>query len=122
MSANNIDGCGSSVVRSVDDDASSARIGLRSGASTTRRANATQTCCPFRKSNLRLSISIDGVADGLTDHVDCRVFRDVVTTTPPPMVNAPINEMAVRGDVARRDLLRDVDGTPAFWILETGAH
>jgi hypothetical protein len=76
----------------------------------------------FRTSNLRLSISIDGVADGLTDHVDCRVFRDVVTTTPPPMVNAPINEMAVRGDVARRDLLRDVDGTPAFWILETGAH
>jgi hypothetical protein len=38
------------------------------------------------------------------------------------VVNAPIDEMAVRDDVARRDLLRDIDGTATFWILETGAH
>jgi len=29
--------------------------------------------------------------------------------------------MAARGEVARRDLLRDVDGAPTFWILETGS-
>jgi hypothetical protein len=96
--------------------------GLRSGASTTRSANATQTCCPFRKSNLRLSISIDAVTDGLAYPVDCLVFRDGVTTSPPPVVNAPIDEMPVRGDLARRDLLRDIDNTATFWILETGAH
>ena len=68
-----------------------------------------------------MSISIQPGTDGLAYHVDCLVFRDVVTTTPPPVVNAPIDEMAVRDDVARRDLL-DIDGTATFWILETGAH
>ena len=69
-----------------------------------------------------MSISIEAVTGGLTYHVDCLVFRDVVTTTRPPVVNAPIDEMAVRGDEARRDLQRDIDGSPTFWILETGAH
>jgi hypothetical protein len=69
-----------------------------------------------------LSISIEAVTDGLAYHVDCLVFRDVVTTSPPPVVNAPIDEMPVRGDLARRDLLRDIDDTAAFWIVETVAH
>ena len=69
-----------------------------------------------------MSISIQAGTDGLAYHVDCLVFRDVVTTTPPPVVNAPIDEMAVRGDVTRRDLRRDIDATATFWILETGAH
>jgi 4-amino-4-deoxy-L-arabinose transferase-like glycosyltransferase len=46
----------------------------------------------------------------------------LVLTTPSPAVDAQIDEMTARGDVAHRDLLRDVDGTPTFWILETGAH
>ena len=46
----------------------------------------------------------------------------LVMTTPSPVVDAEIDAMAARGDVTRRDLLRDVDGTPTFWILETGAH
>jgi hypothetical protein len=46
----------------------------------------------------------------------------LVITTPSPAVDAQIDEMTARGDVAHRDLLRDVDGTPTFWILETGAH
>jgi hypothetical protein len=69
-----------------------------------------------------LSISIQPGTDGLAYHVDCLVFRDVVTTTPSPVVNAPIDEIAVRGDVARQDLVHDIDGTATFWILETGAH
>jgi hypothetical protein len=46
----------------------------------------------------------------------------LVITTPSPAVDAHIEEMTTRGDVARRGLLRDVDGTPTFWILEAGAH
>jgi 4-amino-4-deoxy-L-arabinose transferase-like glycosyltransferase len=46
----------------------------------------------------------------------------LVITTPSPAIDAQIEEMTARGDVARRELLRDADGAPTFWILETGAH
>jgi len=46
----------------------------------------------------------------------------LVITTPSPAIDAEIDDMTKRGDLTRRDLLRDVDGTPTFWILETGTH
>jgi len=45
----------------------------------------------------------------------------LVLTTASPTMDAQIDAMANRGDVTKRDLIRDVDGTPAFWILETGS-
>jgi hypothetical protein len=46
----------------------------------------------------------------------------LVITTPSPAVDAQVDAMAARGELAHRDLLRDVDGSPTFWILETGAR
>jgi len=60
--------------------------------------------------------------DFKTERIKTLPRGSLVMTTPSPVVDAEIDAMAARGDVTRRDLLRDVDGTPTFWILETGAH
>jgi len=55
------------------------------------------------------------------DRITALPRGSLVITTPSPAVDAAIDGMMARGELRTRELLRDVDGTPTFWILETGS-
>jgi hypothetical protein len=55
------------------------------------------------------------------DRIKALPRGSLVITTPSPVIDAEIDGMMARGEIRTRDLLRDVHGTPTFWILETGS-
>ena len=55
------------------------------------------------------------------DRIKALPRGSLVITTPSPVIDAAIDGMMARGEIKTRELLRDVDGTPTFWILETGS-
>jgi 4-amino-4-deoxy-L-arabinose transferase-like glycosyltransferase len=54
------------------------------------------------------------------DRIKALPRGSLVITTPSPTIDAAIDGMMARGELRTRELIRDVDGTPTFWILETG--
>jgi hypothetical protein len=50
-----------------------------------------------------------------------RAASRAVVTSPSPEDDAIIDAMMQRGELRRRDLLKAPDGSPTFWVLETGA-
>ena len=46
----------------------------------------------------------------------------LVMTSASPRSDAAIDDMMKSGGLKKRDLLKDVDGTPTFWILETAGR
>ncbi len=55
------------------------------------------------------------------DRIKALPRGSLVITTPSPAIDAAIDGMMSRGEIRTRELLRDADGTPTFWILETGS-
>ncbi len=55
------------------------------------------------------------------DRIKALPRGSLVITTPSPVIDAAIDGMMARGEIRTRELLRDADGSPTFWILETGS-
>ena len=55
------------------------------------------------------------------DRIKALPRGSLVIATPSPVIDAAIDGMMARGEIRTRELLRDADGTPTFWILETGS-
>jgi MFS family permease len=55
------------------------------------------------------------------DRIQALPTGSVVITRPSRGVDAAIDAMTASGGLSRRELLKAPDGTPAYWILETGA-